>query len=130
MSTIQAVLAVLGGLILLAGFGGAVWAYTKGGAQDRQIERLRGEVADYLARLNYIEPRFKSMQEQNEILRTLLDPSARLEELRTTIGEKAAEILTAVERSASNTEAMKAVLLSQARTLDDIRTHMHGGDAT
>jgi len=125
MSTIQTVLAALGGLIVVAGAAATIWAYVKGGAQDNQIERLRGEVTDYLSRLNYIEPRFKASQEQNEILRTLVDPSGRLDEIRSTVTEKSDEILRAVERSASNTEAMKAVLLAQARTLDDIGEHMH-----
>ena len=71
------------------------------------------------------------MQEQNEMLRTLVDPSARLEGLRETVNERTEEILHAVERSATNTEAMKAVLLSQARVLDEIGTKMHpkGGES-
>jgi hypothetical protein len=125
MSALQAVLAVLGGLFALAAIGGALFAFAKAGAQDARIERLQGERDDYLSRLNYIEPRFKSATEQNEILRTLVDPSARLVEIRESVDEKAGEILAAVSRSASNTEAIKGVLLSQARTLDEIKQHVH-----
>lgn len=125
MSSLQAVLAVLGGLFGLAVIAGALWAFAKSGAQDAVIKRLRDERDDYLSRLNFIEPRFKSATEQNEILRTLVDPSTRLNEIRDTVTERTDEILTAVARSAGNTEAIKGVLLSQARTLDEIKRHVH-----
>lgn len=125
MSTLQAVLAIVGGLFVVAGIGGALYAFAKAGAQTARIERLQSERDDYLSRLNFIEPRFKSATEQNELLRTLVDPSARLVEIRETVDEKTEEILAAVDRSATHLEAIKGVLLSQARTLDEIKHRVH-----
>jgi hypothetical protein len=125
VSAAQTVLAVLGGLFGIAVIAGALYAYAKGGAQDARIERLQGERDDYLSRLNYIEPRFKSAQEQNEILRTLVDPSARLIEIRDTVDTKTAEILAAVQRTDRNVDAIKGVLLAQARTFDEIKQRVH-----
>lgn len=125
MNNVQAALTILGALVLLAGVGSAIWVYATGGAQDKRIERLQGERDDLLSRLNYIEPRFKSLGEQFATLQTLVDPSARLAEIRATVNAKTDEILTAVERSANNTDAIKAVLLAQARTLDEIDKRIH-----
>ncbi len=111
MGPTQAVLAIIGGLIVVAGFTGGLYAYAKAGAQDAIIERLRGERDDLLSRLNFIEPRFAAAEEQNKILKTLTDPSEGLKQIGDQVNTKAEQITMILER--------------QSATLADIQTQVH-----
>lgn len=82
MSTIQAVLSVLGALVALAIVGGGLWAVFRSSAQDATINRQRAEIADYRGRLDYIEPRLSAAEEQNRILRDLQNPTAEIGEVK------------------------------------------------
>lgn len=125
MSTLQATLAVIGGLFMLAGIAGTLYAFARGSANEARIKRLQAERDDYLSRLNYIEPRYDVLKEQNKTLRTLTDPTPRLERLADTIDDRSTEVLEELRKQSTNSDAIKGVLLSQARTLDEIRQSVH-----
>lgn len=93
MSNLQTVLAVLGTLVVLTSVGGGLYAYFRSTAADARIKRLQDERDDYLSRLNYIEPRHKVIEQQNELLRQLHNPTALLE----TIAGKADEIIVTLD---------------------------------
>lgn len=82
MSTGLQILAAIGTLATLAALGGATWAVIRASAQDATIKRQRGEIDDYLKRLNYLEPRVEVLERENETLRSLRDPSEAIGELR------------------------------------------------
>lgn len=66
------------GLLALAGLGGGLWAVFRSAAQDARIKRLQDERDDYLSRLNYIEPRHRAVEQQNEVLLALHNPTDEL----------------------------------------------------
>lgn len=76
------ILAGVGTLMTLAALGGATWAVIRASAQDATIKRQRGEIDDYLKRLNYIEPRVEALERENETLRSLRDPSEAIADLK------------------------------------------------
>lgn len=78
LSGLQTTLAILGALVALAAVGGGLWAVFRTAAQDATIERLRTDNAEYIKRIEYIEPRWKAADEQNTLLRELHNPSAQL----------------------------------------------------
>lgn len=82
MSTIQAVLSVVGALVGLSVVGGGLWAVFRSSAQDATITRLRAEISDYVGRIEYIEPRLTSAEQQNRLLRDLQNPSAEIGEVK------------------------------------------------
>lgn len=125
LSALQGALAVIGGLFALAVVAGSLYAYAKSSAQEARIERLQGERDDYLSRINFLEPRFASMREQNDTLRTLLDPTPKLEKIGSDLNSKAGEILAALEKQSRNDDAIKGVLLAQARVMDEIASKLH-----
>lgn len=110
-----AVVSVLGGMagliVLIAG----LYAVFKSSAADARIKRLQDERDDYLSRLNYIEPRFVELEQQNKLLKSLHNPTARLESL-----EKTA--LTIDGKSDKTLELLEA----QERTLQSIHTKFPG----
>lgn len=76
-------LAVIGGLVGLAAIAGALWAVARSAAQDTRIKFLEGQRDDYLSRLNYIEPKLKTAEEQNRILLELHNPAEQIKALAT-----------------------------------------------
>lgn len=78
MSGTQTALAIIGALFTLAAIGGGLWAAFRTAAQEATIKRLRDDNAEYVKRIEYIEPRWKSADEQNTLLRDLHNPTAQL----------------------------------------------------
>lgn len=81
MSTTAAVLAVIATLVTLAGVAFAAWQLLKAADREARIKRLQNERDDYLSRLNYIEPRHRAIEQQNEVLLALHNPTDKLEDL-------------------------------------------------
>jgi hypothetical protein len=107
VSTAQTILGVVGALVVLATAGGGLWAVFRSSAQDATIKRLRDERDDYLSRLNFIEPRHRAVEQQNEVLLALHNPTERLDDL----GSQHAEMLRLLNA--------QSILLQQIdRTLD------------
>lgn len=84
---VLAVISILAGLVALAGVIGTLRGVAKSASQEAQLKRVREDRDDYLSRLNFIEPRHAALVEQNEMLRTLNDPSQRLNDLGELIEE-------------------------------------------
>lgn len=83
MSTLQTVLAVLGGLVAIASVAGGIWAVFRTSARDAETNRLRAWNGDLIQRLDWIEPRFKTVTQQNELLMQLHNPTSQLEAMGT-----------------------------------------------
>lgn len=81
MGSVQIVLTVIGGLVLLAGTAGGVYATFRSSSQDTRIKRLQGERDDYLNRLNFIEPKVKLLEQQNEMLLAMHNPADQIKNL-------------------------------------------------
>jgi hypothetical protein len=81
VSGLQQALAVVGGLVALATLGGGLWAIFRTSAQDSRIKFLESQTADYLSRLNYIEPKLKEAEQQNRILLELHNPAEQIKQL-------------------------------------------------
>lgn len=98
-------LTTLGGLAALVVLVAGLYAVFKSSAADARIKRLQDERDDYLSRLNYIEPRFVELEQQNKLLKSLHNPTARLESLEVTAlridtkSDKTLELLDAQERT-------------------------------
>lgn len=82
MNTVSAVLSVFGGLIGLAIIAFGAWQLLKRADLESTVTRQRGEIADYLQRLNYIEPKHRALEQQVDVLLALHDPSAKLDDIR------------------------------------------------
>lgn len=87
MSAINLVLSIMGGLAGLAILGGGMWSLFRSSAQDDRIKRLQGERDDYLSRLNFIEPRHRAIEQQNELLLAMHNPTEKLDGLVATTDE-------------------------------------------
>lgn len=111
MSPLAQVVTTVSVLLGIAGLAGTLWAGFKGAASQATIKRLREDSADYLGRLNYIEPRMAAAEKSNEVLMALHNPQAALEEL----GDKIDESRTAMTR----------LLEDQHRTLMDVARVVH-----
>lgn len=81
MNTLQTALAILGGLLVLAATGGGIYAQARAADRDATEKRLRAENQDYTRRLDYVEPRLKTLEEQNELLLQLHNPTVKLDGL-------------------------------------------------
>lgn len=81
MNALQTVLSVIGGLIVLAGIGGVLYAQFRSAQHEATETRLRAERDDYLSRLNYIEPRHRAIEQQNEVLLALHNPKDQLDDI-------------------------------------------------
>lgn len=75
MDHLQTVLAIIGGLLVLTTAGAAIWAVFRSTSQDARIKRLQDERDDYLNRLNFIEPKVKALEQQNELLMAMHNPA-------------------------------------------------------
>lgn len=81
MSAIGVAISSVLGLVALIGIGSGLWAVAHSTSQDQRIKRLQDERDDYLSRLNFIEPRHRAIEQQNEVLLALHDPTLRLESI-------------------------------------------------
>lgn len=108
MSQLAVALSVLGGLLALVGLAAGVSAVFRTTAQDKRIERLQSENGDYIRRLDYVEPRLHTLEQQNETLLRLHDPT--------------------VDRAATASEhaAILRVLNANTRVLAEIESSMNG----
>lgn len=95
MGTLQTILSIAGGIVLLAGAAGVVYAIALSSGQDARIKRLDEENVGYLRRLNYLEPLVKQLQRENEMLHDLHNPADQIRAL-------------AEQEQANHTEAMAA----------------------
>jgi Fic family protein len=92
VSGIQSILAVFGALLALGAAAGGIWAAFRAAGQDATIRRQREDIAEYLSRIEYIEPRWKAADEQNTLLRDLHNPTSQLERIEST-GRRTFELL-------------------------------------
>lgn len=106
---VSAVVSIILGLLAFASLGGVLYSAAKGAANEATIKRLREENVDYLGRLNYIEPRMKAAEQQNETLIRLIDPHPALKE----IGEK-------VDKVEEKTESLVTLFRQHQRTLSEV----------
>lgn len=81
MSAVQAVVATCVGLFILVGAAFAGWQLLKAADKEAELTRLRSFNADYLERLNYIEPKHRALEQQVDVLLALHDPSAEHAEI-------------------------------------------------
>lgn len=89
MNGLQTVLSGIGGLIVLAGIGGVLYAQFRSAQHEATVKRLREERDDYLSRLNYIEPRHRALEQQTEVLLALHNPKEQLDDMQATLTETA-----------------------------------------
>lgn len=76
MNQVAVTVSVIGVVLLLVGVAAGLLAVFKTTAQDKRIERLQSENGDYVRRLDYVEPRLHTLEQQNETLLRLHDPTA------------------------------------------------------
>lgn len=81
MSTAQTILAVIGGLVVLAAVAGGLWAVFRSSAQDARIKQLSSWNTDLIARVNYLEPQVASLKQQNELLLEMHNPADQITKL-------------------------------------------------
>lgn len=81
MSDFSAMLAILGALVLLAGAAGGTYAHFKSSEDKEEMARVRAHRDDLLSRLNFIEPRVKLLEQQNEVLMSLHNPAQQITNL-------------------------------------------------
>lgn len=98
MSDLQLVLAVVLALFALASIGGGIWATFRSADQDVRIKRLQGERDDLLSRLNFIEPKVKSLEEQNKVLLDLHNPADQIAALRSQEAENHRKTFALLEK--------------------------------
>lgn len=87
MNGLQTALSVIGALIVLAGVGGVLYANFRASQDEAVKKRLREERDDYLSRLNYIEPRHRALEQQNEVLLALHNPKEQLDDIGVNVVE-------------------------------------------
>lgn len=81
MSSLSAALTVIGALVGLAALAGGLWVVARSSARDTRLKYVEGLAADYLSRLNYIEPKLTKAEEQNRILLELHNPAEQIQQL-------------------------------------------------
>lgn len=103
-------LAVIGALVALATIAGVVWVVARSSARDTRLKYVEGLAADYLSRLNYIEPKLTKAEEQNRILLELHNPAEQI------------KALAAQEQT--NHDRTVALLVEQRATLAQMESKM------
>lgn len=78
MNTVGATVAILAGLVVLAGFIVAVLVNARAKGQEETTKRLRDDRDDYKSRVEFIEPRLSKVLEENAMLQQMHDPTAQL----------------------------------------------------
>ncbi len=82
MSTVVIWLGAAGTLLALASIAGGTWATWRSAGLEATVKRLRGEVEDYLKRLNYLEPRVEVLERENATLTALHNPADAIAKLQ------------------------------------------------
>jgi phosphopantetheine adenylyltransferase len=108
VNQVSLALSIVGGVLLLIGVAAALTAVYRTTASDKILARLRGENVDYVRRLEYVEPRLHTLEQQNETLLRLHDPST--------------------DRAATKAEHAEIIriLNEQTRVLGEIESGMEG----
>lgn len=83
VSTVEAVLGAIGALVVLLVLAGGTWAIIVTARKDKAEKRLSSWVRDLTARLDYVEPRLEKTLAENNLLRTLANPTAAIEKNHT-----------------------------------------------
>lgn len=83
MNYVTGAIIVIEFLIMLAGVGYGLFQAFRNSDRDAQLTRVRGDAADYLQKLNYVEPRLRAVEQQNEVLLALHNPTEQLDKLHT-----------------------------------------------
>lgn len=117
MNTIGAIVTILGGLVVIAGFFAAAWVSARTKGSDQELARVRADRDDYKSRVEFIEPRLAAALRENELLQKMHDPTARLTEIR----KDSAAIL-------KHTAQILAVLRAQAVDIQEAIENATGGD--
>ena len=81
MTIVQSTIAVIVGLAALATLAFGAWQLVRGADREATIKRLRAETADYLQRLNYIEPKHRALEQQVDFLIALHNPGEKLDDI-------------------------------------------------
>lgn len=113
MNGLQTALSIIGALVVLSALGGALYANFRAAQSEATLKRLRDERDDYLSRLNYIEPRHRAIEQQNEVLLALHNPKDQLDDIQGSQAE------------------MLRVLRAQKTLMEQIDRHLYlprGGD--
>jgi hypothetical protein len=97
LNTTATALSVLAGLVVLAGIAGGLWAVARNAAKDKTEERLRAENIDLTRRLDWVEPRLKTAEEQNAMLTELHNPTKQIEAATIEGREQRAKIIGLLE---------------------------------
>ena len=98
------------GVLALALLVGGLWVVVRASNKDARIKRLQDENADYLKRLDYIEPRFAKAEQQNRLLLEMHNPSDQIEALR--------------QQEQGNHDATVKILTEQAAVLKQIESRV------
>lgn len=106
MSTAATVLSIIGALVALTVLGAGVYVIFTTSAKDAREKRLRDENVDLIRRLDYVEPKLKTAEEQNALLMQLHNPTAQLEQMSAENRQRHVEI--------------SRLLKEQSQTLHDI----------
>jgi hypothetical protein len=110
MSGLSQGVALLGGVLGLALLVSAAWVVVRASNKDARIKRLQDENADYLKRLDYIEPRFAKAEQQNRLLLEMHNPSDQIEALR--------------QQEQGNHDRTVEILTEQAKVLKQIESRV------
>ncbi len=78
MNTVGVIVAIIGGLVVIAGFITAVLVSARTKGQEEELERARRDRDDYKGRVEFMEPRMAAALRENEVLQQLHDPSGQL----------------------------------------------------
>lgn len=106
MNTVGAVVTIIGGLVILAGFIVAVFVSARAKGHEETEKRLRNDLNDYKGRVEFIEPRLTKALEENALLQQMHDPSAQLAAIKADTGvilallrAQASDIQDAIDRA-------------------------------
>jgi hypothetical protein len=79
LSQAVTLVAAMIGLALLIG---AAWALVRASNRDATLKRAREENTDYVKRLDFLEPRFKELEQQNKLLLEMHNPADQISALQ------------------------------------------------
>jgi hypothetical protein len=81
VNDLGAAFGVIGVIVTLLVLGAGGWVIVRGSAKDAREKRQAAFIEELTGRLDYVEPRLKKAEEQNAILMTLHNPTAKLDDL-------------------------------------------------
>lgn len=108
MNTLAVIASVIGAIVLLAVTAGGVVAILRASEKEKTEERLRAENQDYVRRLEYVEPRLRTLERDNETLLKLHDPT------------------DAADQSSEEHAQIVSILVANKQLLEAIDKRLHG----